>query len=291
MGLPYFTNCMKQLILSVFFCLTLWHAESQELYVSTEPASNMASGSIALRLNNRLIHMEHGGAYTFRLNPEIMFGINKKIMVHLNGFVSNMYQQDFRMEGGSVYAKYRFLSFDDIHNHFRMAAFGKLSAISNPGSVKSGNVNYGSDEIDLDGSNSGMMGGVVATQLVHKVAFSSSISITRRLDNPGTDRPPNQSGKSLDYTLSVGYLLLPRTYKDFRQTNVNLYCEFLGSSSLDKKAYYIDIAPAVQFIFNSISRLDISYRTQWTGNMERLSESSVLLRFEYNFLNVFKNRP
>ena len=47
----------------------------------------------------------------------------------------------------------------------------------------------------------------------------------------------------MNYSLSAGYLLFPETYKNYRQTNVNLYLEFLGAMSLDQKDYYIDASP------------------------------------------------
>ena len=66
--------------------------------------------------------------------------------------------------------------------------------------------------------------------------------------------------------------------------------EFLGQSFTDKRQYYLDVAPAVQFIFNSISRLDFSYRTQLAGNINRLGNSNFMIRLEYNLLNVFGNK-
>jgi hypothetical protein len=281
---------MQKVIATIALVFFLSQAGAQELYVSTEPASNMAAGSVGLRMNARLFNMKHDGGYTYRLDPELMLGISKKLMLHANIYASDMYQQNIKLEGAGIYGKYRFLSFDDIQSHFRMAAFGKVSLINNPQLLRVGNKYYGSDEIDMDGNNSGLLAGVIATQLLHKLALSSSLAFASRWDNLDASGLPGQSSQAVNYTLSAGYLLLPRIYKDFNQTNVNLYCEFLGSSSVDKKAYYIDVAPAVQFIFNSISRLDFSYRTQLMGNMERLSGSNFLLRFEYNFLNVFKNR-
>ncbi len=281
---------MQKVISILLLAFLSSRSAAQELYVSTEPASNMATGSIGLRMNTKLFSMEHEGGYTFRVDPEVMVGISKKLMLHLNVYASNMYQPDLKLEGAGIYGKYRFLSIDDVQSHFRMAAYGKVSLINNPVLLLVNNKYYGSDEIDLDGNNSGLLAGVVATQLVHKLALSSSLAFVNRWDNLDASKLPGQSLQAVNYTLSAGYLLLPRVYKDFGQTNFNLYCEFLGSSSLDKKAYYIDVAPAIQFIFNSISRLDFSYRTQFIGNMERLSKDYFLLRFEYNFLNVFKNR-
>ena len=279
---------MKKFFSCIIISLVAHNLTAQELFVSTEPASNMASGSVGLRLNSKLFHMKYNNTYALRLDPEIMIGVTKKIMVHINAYASNMYQSNFHFEGASLYGKYRFFSNDDIHSHFRMAAFAKISLINNPPELQVQNKFYSSDEIDIDGNNSGILSGIIATQLLHKLALSSSIYFVNRFDNLNASKLPEQSVQAMNYTISAGYLLLPTKYKDFRQTNFNLYCELLGSNSLDKKAYYIDLAPAFQFIFNSICRWDFSYRWQLTGNMQRLSENSFLLRFEYNLLNVFK---
>jgi hypothetical protein len=263
---------------------------AQELYVSTEPASNMAAGSIGLRMNAKLFHMQYDNSYAYRLDPEVMLGISRKLMLHVNAYGSDMYGSRFHVEGAGLYGKYRFLSTDDVHSHFRMALFSKISLIDNPEQIRLGNKSYGSDEIDPDGNSSGVLAGLVATQLIHKLALSSSVYLVRRLDNLTQSIPPSTSREALNFTLSSGALLLPRVYSNFRQTNVNLYVELLGSAALDKPVYFVDAAPAIQFIFKSISRLDLSYRWQLTGNMLRLSENYFLLRFEYNLLNIFKNR-
>lgn len=281
---------MKKLIgcMAMMFFSVLAHA--QELYVSTEPASNMAAGSIGLRLNSKLFQMKYDNKYSLRFDPEIMFGLSKKLMVHVNAYASNMYQPNFKFEGAGIYAKYRFLSNDDVHSHFRMAAFCKVSFINNPDSSRAANKNYHSNEIDLDGSNSGFFSGIVATQLIHKLALSTSVAYANSFVNINQPKQFDPTLQAINYSLSAGYLLLPVEYKNYNQTNLNLYCEFLGSSSLNGKGYYFDVAPAVQFIFNSIARLDLSYRTQFAGTMQRLSDNYFLLRFEYNFLNIFKNR-
>jgi hypothetical protein len=281
---------MQKLIGLVLIALSTLRGEAQELFVSTEPASNMAAGSIGLRLNTWLFKMETGGSPRYRLNPELMLGINKRLMLHLNLYASDVYQPALRWEGAGIYAKYRFYSSDDVQSHFRIAGFSKISLVDNPVSLQSGNLFYSGDEIDLDGNNSGLLAGLVATQLIHKLALSSSFAFTSRWDNLDAAKLPGQAAEAVNYTFSAGYLLWPPVYRNFRQTNINIYTEFLGSSSLDKKSYYLDVAPAIQFIFNSISRLDFSWRVQLAGNMERLSTNQYFVRFEYNFLNAFKNR-
>ena len=94
-----------------------------------------------------------------------------------------------------------------------------------------------------------------------------------------------------NYSLSAGYLLLPVQYKSYEQTNLNLYVELLGKSNMDqyRAGYYVDVAPAIQFIFNSTTRLDLSYRTQLFGDMARNMDRSFLVRIEHNIFNI-RNR-
>lgn len=259
---------------------------AQELFVFTEPASNMATHSIGLRLNNTFYQMGTSAPYryAYRLAPEIMWGASPHLMIHVAGYAANMYQTAFKPEGGSLYAKYRLYANDAVHRHFRLAAFAKAAWVSNPDSVtllegQGVSHRFAPDDIELDGSNSGFLAGIVGTQLLHKLALSGSVAYTRRWDN--------RSPEALNYTASAGLLLWPRHYTDYRQTNVNLMCEFLGSSALDKGVAFVDVAPAVQFIFGSISRLDLGYRTQLAGNMDRLSQRSLFVRLEYNFLNAY----
>ena len=295
---------MKKYFLISFF-LTYHIASAQELYVSTEPASNMATGSIGFRLNTKLFRMNHSGKYnSYRIDPEIMFGVSKQLMVHINAYGSNMFQNDSRFEGGSLYAKYRFYSQDDVHEHFRLAAYAKVSVINNPqylittehhllpdglgGYVQhEQELHLRSNDIDLDGNNSGVAAGIVATKLKNKFALSASAGYTYRMNNINHKTEIYQPLRAITYTTSAGLLLFPKEYTSYKQTNMNLYIEMLGQSFIDKKQYYVDVAPAVQFIFNSIARLDVAWRTKLSGNVERLSTSSFMLRLEYNLLNVF----
>lgn len=295
---------MKKYFL-IFFIFISQAAFTQELYVSTEPASNMATGSIGLRLNSKLVKMNYNGKYdSYRVEPEIMAGVNKNVMVHVAAYGSNMFQKNFRLEGASLYGKYRFFSRDDVHEHFRMAAFAKVSVIKNPQYLittekhlyPDGNggfvpheqeLHLQSNDIDLDGNNSGFATGIVATQLKNKLALSASLGYTYRMNNIGYKTEIYQPLHAVTYTTSAGLLLFPKEYTSYKQANMNLYLEILGQSFIGKKKYYIDVAPAIQFIFNSIARIDIAYRTQFAGNVSRLSNRYVMMRLEYNLLNVF----
>jgi len=286
---------MKKFIIILVSSLCIaGYTFAQELYVSTEPASNMPANSFGIRFTDKVFKMEHDGRTGMRFEPELMFGINKKLMVHVIGYASNMMQSSIRAEGGSIYAKYRFLSNDELHSHFRMAAYVKGSVIDNPfypkmeghGFTKP----YNNAEQDLEGNTSGFTGGIVATQLIHKLALSGIVGYNRYMNNVKDNLPDNISRNAVNYSVSAGYLLLPVKYKSYEQTNVNLYVEFLGKSNTDavSQNYYVDIAPAIQFIFNSTTRLDFAYRTQLAGDMPRNVFNTFLVRFEHNIFNIKK---
>jgi hypothetical protein len=272
--------CTLLLLLPLFTQL-----QAQELYVYTEPASNMPAHSISAKLTGHFVTNDNiYGRFSHRYMPEIMFGISKNLMVHLSSTFANMHTNDFRFESVSMYAKYRFLSHDDIHRHFRMAVFADGSYTRSP---------FHYDEITLMGDKTGVEAGLIATQLVNKLAVSATISHTQVLDKSRFNKVlyiPERNYSSVNYALSAGYLVLPRNYTDFKQTNMNLYVEFLGQQTLDRKTHYLDMAPSVQFIFNSISKLNVGYRFQLTGNMDRMTNSSILVSYEYTFLNALKKK-
>ncbi|HZH95911.1 MAG TPA: hypothetical protein VEY06_08505, partial [Flavisolibacter sp.] len=96
----------------------------------------------------------------------------------------------------------------------------------------------------------------------------------------------------VNYSLSSGYLLLPFEYKDYDQTNVNLYAELLGSRNVfnvDDK-YFVDLAPSVQFIFKSTGKLNIGYRFQLDGDIYRMSKNSFMVSYEHIFLNALNKK-
>lgn len=266
---------MKRLILILGLLVAGPGIFAQELYVATEPASNMPKDAIALRLTQ-----EGGftGNYQGRWVPELMAGLHKNLMVHGSLYFSNVFQSSYQLEAWSAYAKYRFLSLDSTNRHFRGAIFAKYASSKNP-------ILY--EEINLEGNNTGWQTGVVFTQLLHKLALSGSVSYVRAMDNrKGNPIPIDNSPESLAYTFSSGLLVYPKSYRDYKQTNINLYVEFLGKSNLGNGKNLMDVAPAVQLILNSKCRIDLSQRFQLWGNMSRSGKNMYLLRLEYNIFNV-----
>src|ERR1700712_3604192 len=236
---------MKILLMAIILSGMICPAFSQELYVNTEPASNMATHSVGIRLENQGYF---NPVYKDRTSLEVMYGASKSLMVHGTLYVSDYYHTQQHFEGGSVYAKYRFLSIDSVQKHFRGAVFAKLADINNP---------LVNQEIALEGDNSGFQTGVVFTQLLHKLALSGSASYLHAWDNRGGyNLPIGNAHDALGYTLSAGYLLFPKSYENYNQVNVNIYAELLGKDNPGYGQSYLDVAPAVQLIFNSVCRLD-----------------------------------
>jgi hypothetical protein len=172
------------------------------------------------------------------------------------------------LNGVHIYGKYRFLTRDKQHDHFRMALYGEWSY-----SLQA----YAEAEPVLMGDNSGLGSGIIATKLYKKLAISATTGYIHpfkyRQEQDGIEF---QSGDAWVYNLAIGYLLLPRTYKSYKDLNLNLYVELFGKSygqafyqaygnSIDlsdkpnlKKGSYTEIRPAVQCIIHSNTRLDFS---------------------------------
>ena len=245
----------------------------------TEPASNKPARSISFRLDNSIMNEAGTSKINYHLIPEIMFGISKKLMVSGDAFFSNRTDK-LRAEGGSVYAKYRFLSNDVVQKHFRMAVFGRLSY---------NNSDIHQEEINMYGHNTGVEAGVVATQLLRKVALSSCISYLNAEDNGNNNKFAygSENSRAVNYTFSMGKLMLPKEYTDYKQTNLNLMVEFLSQVNTGSGKYYMDIAPSVQLIFNSQSRIDIGYRKELSTTLIRTAPNGFFIRLEHNLFNAF----
>lgn len=272
---------MSRLIKTILLCGLIassdYPVKAQELFVYTEPASNMPAHSVGLRLSNWLMKDRAEDVINYHFLPELMWGVNKNLMIHAEGFISNR-GKALDIEGGGLYAKYRFYSKDDVHKHFRMALFGRLS---------SNNADIHMEEIEINGHNSGYEIGIIGTQLLHRQAISASVSFEQAINNAkGNEIPKMQASRAINYSLSTGRLIFPNDYSHYGQTNFNIMVELLGQYQPENGKSYIDIAPAIQFIFNSQARLDIGYKKQLYSNMSRTASDGFLIRLEYLLFSV-----
>ena len=276
---------MKVFFTAIAACFFGALAGAQELYPYSEPASNMPARSLAVKLGAMFVPDNFSNRVKQRYMPEVMLGIDESLMVHASATASNMHRDKFIFESVRLYGKYRFLSIDQVHKHFRMAAFGAVAYSRN---------NLAFNEINLMGDHSGFQGGLIATQLWNKFALSATGSWNEVLNRKRRDKVASQyyAFQAVNYSLSAGYLLLPFEYKDYDQTNVNLYAELLGSRNVfnvDDK-YFVDLAPSVQFIFKSTGKLNIGYRFQLDGDIYRMSKNSFMVSYEHIFLNALNKK-
>jgi len=194
---------------------------------------------------------------------------------------SNMFFQDQQQfESFRIYAKYRFLSKDELHRHFRMAVHSSYSWSNNP-------LVY--QELNLEGDNRGWQSGIIATGLLNKLAVSGGLSyihLQRGARKINFGFPFSE--QALLYNVSAGYLLFPFKYKSYQQLNVNLYCEFLGQQNTDLQRGFIDVAPAIQLIVASKMRINAGARLQLSGNAHRMANEAVYVSLEYYILNALK---
>lgn len=269
---------MKTFVVTILIFLST-SSKSQELFSYTEPASNRAAGSIGFRIDNTMMDEINTSRINYHLIPEVMIGISKKLMVNGTIFFSNR-SNVFRYEGGGLYAKYRFYSNDAVQQHFRMALFSRISF---------NNSDIHQEEIEINGHNTGVEMGLVATKLIRRVALSTSMSMVKATDNGNSNKfiYGEENSKAINYTLSFGKLMLPRVYKTYNQTNFNLMVECLNQVNIGSGKYYVDIAPVIQMIFNSQTRFDIGYRKELSSTMIRTAPNGFFIRLEHNLFNVF----
>ena len=273
---------MRQLFLIicwVIFCLKL---RAQELFVFTEPASLMPARSLTVKLGARYPNSKYNRDFKQRYIPEVMVGISKKVMVHASAALSDYYSSNLRYESAKLYGQWRFFSNDEVHSHFRMAAFAEGAYTRNP---------FRYEELSLDGDHSGVQGGIIATQLIHKLALSATAGVIKVLNkNSAHIGSAMPSTGAVNYTLSTGFLLFPKSYTSYNQPNLNVYVELLGMQGWEQRHGMLDLAPALQLILNSRYKINAGYRFQLAGNMLRVGEKTFTLGIETTFLGLLQKK-
>lgn len=280
---------MKKLFVFIFIFIHSL-SNSQELYPNSEPASIIPKNTIGLRMmneaymNGNSLRVWNGAMFMYGVSPKLMFNAmftasNHHDRVLQSDFIqedsnkteyiipgTSTKQYDYLFESVNLGFRYRFLNRDGDHKHFRMALYGNGVYANRP---------HDEAEVSLMGDNKGVGGGIISTVLIKKLA----VSFTGGIIKPFSYKQNNVSlnyGNAYNYSLSFGYLVFPFTYKNYQQTNVNLYAEFLGKSYSQlevvsngklvntshndgfKSGNYLEFRPAVQFIVKSNLRIDLS---------------------------------
>jgi hypothetical protein len=269
---------MKKLLL-IFVVFIFQRGSGQELFLLTDPASNVPANSLGVNVLQSAFEREMTSGYMYSIMPEVTYGLNRNLMLRASAFISNRNSQ-MVAEGGNFLVKYRFYSQDDLNSHFRLAAFARYSFNS---------ADIHQEQIEIMGQNTGFETGIVATKLIKKLAISSTISFEKAFDNNRNNLFPNTLGNNAtNYTLSFGKLMYPKKYTSLKQTNINLMVEFIGQTINENGKSYLDVVPVVQFIFNSQARLDLAYRRELMSSMIRTAPNGVYLNLYYTFFNLKK---
>ena len=286
--------------LPVCCCLLLSRAlHGQELFPLEEPASTLPAHVSGIRIFDQS-YTDPGGKLRTLAGLKLMYGLTPKLTVELTGTASNHHSKDLppefpdhntpqigvslpmRINGADLYAKYRIFSSDGRNSHLRAAAYGEYSYLS---------VAHDEAEPTLIDDTKGFAAGFITTYLYHNVAVSFTGGVILPFTYHGivpdeiAGLPVTPAtvkyGRAANYTLSFGYLLLPRAYKSYDQTNVNLYFELIGKSYGEAKIYldnvgqpgtpyevtgtgskalgaghYIEAHPGAQLIIKSNLRID-----------------------------------
>ena len=222
----------------------------------TEPASNVPKGVLGIRYFSETYNEIDRIRNLFALR--IMYGLTPKLTIEATPTVSNHHNKELPPEfpthntpqigvnhpylfnGVDFYAKYRFLTIDRQNSHFRAAIYGEYSILK---------VAHDEAEPTLLDDNSGWGAGLIATYLKNHFAVSFTGGIIVPFKYSG-DIPDQIStlpsvpatviyGNAYNYSLSFGYLLFPKSYHNYNQTNWNVYLEFIGK---DYSALQMDVS-------------------------------------------------
>lgn len=301
----------KRRYFKFFLCFFLYFlplpSTAQELYPLAEPASSIPKNTLGIRVFSETF--KEWEQWRNVTGLRFMYGLTPKLSVFATALGSNhhglLMPEEFpfhntpergkiypyKFNGGHLYAKYRFLSLDKQNEHFRMAAFVEGSYVK---------TTHHETEPDLEmADNSGFGFGWIQTYLKNKWAISLTLGaifpapyIGYSPDPfPGLPEMPIKVhyGKTLTYHLSMGYLILPRTYKSYDQGNLNVYLSLHGKYYDAAKAmvfygepnayyleheqypialqrgWFVDISPGIQYIVKSNLRIDFSLTMRGLG--------------------------
>jgi hypothetical protein len=272
----------------LFIFVFYGNSSAQELFINTEPASNMPRYSYGFRIGSESFSQDH--SLKNKTDLEFMYEETGNIMTTVMLHASNYYGT-YGYNNFGLYAKYRLYTDDGFKEHFRVAVYAQ-SAFGKQRNTFA--------DVMLDGGNSGMGAGLIFTLLQHRLAFSSTLGAIVFVPDIHTgtfdinrDEIIYANPKNYLFSLSAGYLVYPRMYESYHDVNFNVYAELLGKYitynipdldfSSQEHGMILDLAIGPQVIINSISRIDLSVRTRLVSSVASFPSPSVLIRYEQMF--------
>lgn len=296
---------MKKLIL--FLICFPFHSDAQELFPLAEPASSMPKNTLGVRLFSET----YKEWYQWRnvTGLRLMYGATPQLSIYLSALASNHHSETmpeefpfhntpergkiypYKFNGFHLYSKYRIFNDDRQNEHFRLSLYAEGTLVK---------TTHHETEPDLEmGDNSGFGFGFISTYLKNKFAVSLTVGSIIPGTYKGVSPDPTVSlpdmpikvyyGKALNYSLSFGYLVFPRIYKNYDQGNLNVYLSLHGkyydAAKVDlfyglpneyylqndqypkalQRSYFVDISPGIQYIIKSNLRIDFSVTVRGLG--------------------------
>ncbi|HET9136582.1 MAG TPA: hypothetical protein VFO76_08090, partial [Candidatus Kapabacteria bacterium] len=253
---------------------------AQELFIQTEPASNMPAGRFGLRVSSDV--WQESGATLARVGGELMYGLTKELMVHAQAYGSNQLS-GFELETVGLYAKYRFFTDDAFKHHVRLAAYADILV----------GTHASMPEFSFKGSGPAISGGFIATLLENRLALSSTVGVSHALKDIPIPGMTYRNITGINASFSAGYLLYPSHYQSYNDPNINVYAELLGYrswydmemvySTKAKQGTELILSLGPQLILNSVLRIDLAYSTTIYNSYDWKRSNSFFARVEYNF--------
>jgi hypothetical protein len=269
---------IRRIILILLFTLPALISYSQELYIVTHPAANLSKNRLEFR--NAVMGYDNFKYYHsyFALN----YGLLGNLTIYNDVYYS--LDQGYKFLGNYEFAaRYRIKDFDKRNYHLRTAYQTGLIIPVNAQPIVDGAVEYEIhpghkvkfynfvNDITIPSvdfhttDNFTYKNDLIVTNLTGKFAATGEMGF-----NVNFPKNDFKFGNYFDWSLSFGYLVLPKVYKSYDDVNINLYWEnkayyfyknkFLGTEVANSGGFRLDTYLGVQSIFFSSLMLEFSFK-------------------------------
>ena len=269
---------LLRVLFIIIFSFTALYSYSQELYIVTHPAANLSKNRLEFR--NAVMGYDNFSYY------HSYFAVNYGLLGNLTIYNDVYYSLDqgYKFLGNYEFAaRYRIKDFDKRNYHLRTAYQTGLVIPVNAEPIVDGAVEYEIhpghkvkfynfvNDITIPSvdfhttDNFTYKNDLIVTNLTGKFAATGEMGFN--INFPKNDF---KFGNYFDWSLSFGYLVLPKVYESYDDVNINLYWEnkayyfyknkFLGTEIANSGGFRLDTYLGIQSIFFSSLMLELSYK-------------------------------
>ena len=269
---------LRRVLLIIILSFTAIYSYSQELYIVTHPAANLSKNRLEFR--NAVMGYDNFSYY------HSYFAVNYGLLGNLTIYNDVYYSLDqgYKFLGNYEFAaRYRIKDFDKRNYHLRTAYQTGLVIPVNAEPIVDGAVEYEIhpghkvkfynfvNDITIPSvdfhttDNFTYKNDLIVTNLTGKFAATGEMGFN--INFPKNDF---KFGNYFDWSLSFGYLVLPKVYESYDDVNINLYWEnkayyfyknkFLGTEIANSGGFRLDTYLGIQSIFFSSLMLELSYK-------------------------------